>query len=85
MNSLIINFQPFDLKQNITIYIDNECKEHISAPIERINDIVFGLVNKYNIQNINLCGSKDYLSKFKAELGLRFNNNSDLKINIINK
>ena len=40
--------------------------------------------NRYDIEQINLCGNQDYLSRFKAELGLKFAN-KNVKINIISK
>ena len=84
MANIIVNYRPFTLAQEIFVYEGKNCVESFQAPIDRISDIVSGLQNRYNIEQINLCGNQDYLSRFKAELGLKFAN-SNIKINIVSK
>ena len=84
MVNIIVNYRPFTLTQEISVYDGKNCVESLQAPIDRISDIVSGLQSRYNIEQINLCGNQDYLSKFKAELGLKFAN-SNIEINIISK
>lgn len=84
MANIIVNYRPFTLAQEIFVYDDKSCIESLQAPIDRIPDIVSGLQSKYNIEQINLCGNQDYLSRFKAELGLKFAN-SNIEINIVSK
>ena len=84
MANIIINYRPFTLEQEIFVYDNGVCVELLQAPIDKIPDIISGLQNKYNIEQINLCGNQDYLSKFKAELSLKFAN-SNVEINIVSK
>ena len=84
MANIVVNYRPFTLAQEIFVYDGKNCVESLQAPIDRISDIVSGLQSRYNIEQINLCGNQDYLSKFKAELGLKFAN-SNIEINIISK
>ena len=84
MANIVVNYRPFTLAQEIFVYDGKSCVESLQTPIDGIPDIVNGLQNRYNIEQINLCGNQDYLSKFKAELGLKFAN-SNIKINIISK
>ena len=84
MANIVVNYRPFTLAQEIFVYDDKSCVESLQAPIDGIPDIVSGLQSRYNIEQINLCGNQDYLSRFKAELGLKFAN-KNVKINIISK
>lgn len=84
MVNIVINYRPFTLAQEIFVYDGKNCIESFQAPIDRISDIVSGLQNRYNIEQINLCGNQDYLSRFQAELSLKFAN-SNIEINIVSK
>ena len=84
MANIIVNYRPFTLAQEIFVYDGKSCVESLQAPIDEISDIVSGLQSRYNIEQINLCGNQDYLSKFQAELSLKFAN-SNVEINIVSK
>ena len=84
MANIVVNYRPFTLAQEIFVYDGKKCVESFQAPIDRISDIVSGLQNRYNIEQINLCGNQDYLSRFQAELSLNFAN-SNVEINIVSK
>ena len=84
MVNIVINYRPFTLAQEIFVYDNGICVELLQAPIDKIPDTVSGLQSRYNIEQINLCGNQDYLSRFKAELGLKFAN-SNIEINIVSK
>ena len=84
MVNIIVNYRPFTVTQEIFIYDNGVCVELLQAPIDKILDIVSGLQSRYNIEQINLCGNQDYLSRFKAELSLKFAN-SNVEINIVSK
>ena len=84
MANIIVNYRPFTLAQEIFVYDDKSCVESLQASIDGIPDIVSGLQSRYNIEQINLCGNQDYLSRFQAELSLKFAN-SNVEINIVSK
>ena len=84
MANIIVNYRPFTITQEIFVYDNGICVESFQAPIDRISDIVSGLQSRYNIEQINLCGNHDYLSRFQAEFSLKFAN-SNVKINIVSK
>ena len=84
MANIVVNYRPFTLAQEIFVYDGKSCVESFQASIDRIPDIVSGLQSRYNIEQINLCGNQDYLSRFQAELGLKFAN-SNIEINIVSK
>lgn len=75
MNHIAVNFQPFTLKQNVFVYIDGACVKQTAIEIDRVVDVVNGLSKQYNIKQIDLCGSQDYLSYFQAEMDSKFANN----------
>ena len=84
MANIVVNYRPFTLAQEIFVYDGKNCIESLQAQIDGITDIVSGLQSRYNSEQINLCGNQDYLSRFKAELGLKFAN-SNIEINIVSK
>ena len=84
MANIVVNYRPFTLVQEIFVYDNGVCVELLQAPIDKIPDIVSGLQSRYNIEQINLCGNQDYLSRFQAELSLKFAN-SNVEINIVPK
>lgn len=84
MANIVVNYRPFTLVQEIFVYDGKSCVESLQASIDRIPDIVNGLQSRYNIEQINLCGNQDYLSRFQAELSLKFAN-SNVEINIVSK
>ena len=84
MANIIVNYRPFTLVQEIFVYDNGVCVELLQAPIDKIPDIISGLQSRYNIEQINLCGNQDYLSRFQAELSLKFAN-SNVEINIVSK
>ena len=86
-NSSGVGYLPCELRtppHSDSDYDNGICVELLQAPIDKIPDTVSGLQSRYNIEQINLCGNQDYLSRFKAELGLKFAN-SNIEINIISK
>lgn len=84
MANIVVNYRPFTLVQEIFVYDNGVCVELLQAPIDKIPDIISGLQSRYNIEQINLCGNQDYLSRFQAELSLKFAN-SNIEINIVSK
>ena len=84
MANIVVNYRPFTLVQEIFVYDNGVCVELLQAPIDKIPDVVSGLQSRYNIEQINLCGNQDYLSRFQAELSLKFAN-SNVEINIVPK
>ena len=84
MVNIVVSYRPFTLVQEIFVYDNGVCVELLQAPIDKIPDIISGLQSRYNIEQINLCGNQDYLSRFQAELSLKFAN-SNIEINIVSK
>lgn len=84
MNHIIVDFQPFTLKQNVLVYVDGECVKQTAVEVDQITDVVTGLSKQYNIKQIDLCGNENYLSKFKANMLNKFEDD-DCEINIIQR
>lgn len=68
MDQIIVMFAPFDLVQNIVVYKNGEVVDNLTATIDTITNTIDAAATRYNINNINLCGSTDYLKRFKNEL-----------------
>ena len=84
MNHIIIDVNPFDLSQSIYVYVDGACVNQTSVVMDQISDTVAGLRNQYSINQIDLYGNKDFVSRFKTEMNTKFNN-TECEINIIEK
>lgn len=82
MNVLIVNYAPFLLEQTIFVYQHNTLIKTEKTTIERIPSLVKELSKKFNIKDIRLCGSEDYLLRCKALIDLQISD-PEYKVNII--
>ena len=85
MDHIIVDFQPFTSKQNIMVYVDEACVQHSKVEIDRVVDVVNGLSKQYKINQIDLYGSEDYLSHFKAKMNTEFAENNGCNVDIIRR
>lgn len=72
----------FDLNQQVLVYIDGECKEIASASVDNLVNVVNSLRLKYNINNIDLFGNKQYVRKMQEDLISKY---SELNITVIER
>lgn len=82
MNHIIVDFQPFVLKQNVLVYKEGVCIDQVLVEAEHVTDAVNALSKQYDIKQIDLCGSRNYLSRYQKEMYSKFANN-DYKIDIL--
>ena len=82
MIQIIADIQPFQIMQKVSVYQDGNEIDTAHTDIDKLVPVIKGLKNKYNIDNINLIGGNQYLSKFKKDLSTDFD---ITKINIITK
>ena len=68
MNHIVVDFRPFVMSQNVMVYINGECKEVVGASLDDVVQVVNALCSKYNINQVDMCGNTDFLSKYKKEL-----------------
>lgn len=87
MEHIIVDFQPFVAEQHIMVYQNGACVEQQYVNYDEVINYIIALSNKYNIENIDLCGNTDFLKKWKNDLqtNTSFTYGKDLKITIINK
>lgn len=83
-NHIIVQFEPFDIQQQIMVYIDGKCVSHSYTTVDKIVDTVDALKIEYNINQIELYGYHDYLTRYKALMKTKFNDNN-CKIDIIER
>lgn len=84
MNHIIVDFQPFTLKQNVLVYVNGECVKQTAVEVDQITDVVTGLSKQYNIKQIDLCGNENYLFKFKTQISTEFSDNP-IEVDIVKK
>ena len=82
MIQIIADIQSFQIMQKVSVYQDGNEIDTAHTDIDKLVTVIKGLKNKYNIDNINLIGGNQYLSKFKKDLSTDFD---ITKINIITK
>lgn len=68
MDKIIVNLQPFVLKQRISVYRDNLCIQTVEVTQDRITDVVTGFSKQYDIKKIVLIGHEEYLSRLKNSI-----------------
>jgi len=61
MNKLIIRGEPVGPFQYVYAYVDGKKVESIGIQIENLEDVVFALLKNYNINHIDLSGSRLYM------------------------
>ena len=76
--------QPFDTKQIIYVYEDNNKIDVVEATIDNFATVVSNLANKYGISDINLTGGpKQYIKKIGDQIkeeGLTNYSNNQIEI-----
>ena len=86
MKKIIGVWKPFELKQNFYVYDNGNKIDAISIKMDEINNTIFNLQKKYNINDIELIGPKQFSKGIKnlflAEEKNKFNKNKT-NINII--
>lgn len=86
MKKIVSIIKPFTINQNIFVYEDGNKIDVISAPLADIQKILVSTATQYEITDIELIGSKKYLSgivnKVKEEEITQYNENK-ININII--
>ena len=87
MNKKIIALiKPFDMKQSLYVYEDENQIDSCSFAVSNIDNIIFTFVDKYDIQYVDLVGPKQYVKGIKKKIKeaefTKYSKNK-LKINII--
>ena len=86
MKKIVGVLKPFNLHQNFYLYEDGVQIESAQPKVDEISDLVFSYMEKYQIEQLDLLGPKQYLKglslKIKEKEKTKFNKNT-LKINII--
>lgn len=78
--------QPFDIHQNFYVYENGNKLEIMKPKLEEMIDTIFAFSNKFEVNQVDLVGPKQYLKGFtkqiKAEEVKRYNKEK-LEINIV--
>ncbi len=87
MKKIVSVIKPFVINQNIFVYEDGNKIDVLSAPLADIQKIIVNTAIKYELNDIELLGSKKYLAgivnKIKEAEISQYKENK-LNINIIN-
>lgn len=84
MKKIVCTVSPFKRFNSCYVFVDNENKEIVDFTMDNLINTIFELINKYNIQDIDLVGIKSYLEPYQKNiLNSGLSNYSELKVNII--
>lgn len=87
MKKIVSVIKPFVINQNIFVYEDGNKIDVLSAPLADIQKIIVNTAIKYELNDVELLGSKKYLAgivnKIKEAEISQYKENK-LNINIIN-
>ena len=87
MKKIVSVIKPFVINQNIFVYEDGNKIDVLSAPLADIQKIIVNTAIKYELNDVELLGSKKYLTgivnKIK-EVEISQYKENKLNINIIN-
>ena len=80
MNQIAVRIKPFDFKQKISILKNGE-EFFEEIEFSNIEEGLKGLCQKYDIETVDLFGSKSYTEHIKDKLvGTHFNNNKIINV-----
>ena len=86
MKKIVAVIKPFVIQQNIFVYEDGNKIDVLTSPLNDIQNTLIETADKYQIENIDILGSKKYykviVNKIK-ELELTKYNENKLIINLI--
>ena len=87
MKKIVSVIKPFIINQNVFVYEDGNKIDVLSVPLDNIQNILINIAIKYEVNDIELIGSKKYLNgiinKVQEEEIKQYNANK-LNIKIIN-
>ena len=80
--NIVVDINMFTRLQDISVYQNGECIQHIQPYMENVSETLRGLCVEYNPSVINFCGNKPYIEKFVKNIQTQFKN---IKVNIVSK
>ncbi len=72
----------FVLKQEVCVYENGICKEIVKCTTPEVEKVLVGLMEKYNIYQVDMAGSRPYCFKIKEHLQSKYSNKVGLNITI---
>lgn len=68
MKRVLVSYQPFSFTQYILIVDNDNIIEKIDTNMEKVNMDAATAAQKYNVDEILLCGNTSYMQNFKKEI-----------------
>lgn len=73
---------PFVMEQEVNVYDNGECIRTSKCTLDNIEEIIYSLVNLYNVEQIDLAGNQLYGLKIKDNLASSKYNLNDVNITV---
>lgn len=68
MSKITAVIKPFSLRQNFYVYENGNKIDSANPKIDEINDTIFLFMQKYNVDQLDLIGSKQFNSGLKKKI-----------------
>jgi len=68
MNHVVVNVHPFIMRQEVAVYKNGECVEHVETNFENLDKVCYELCKKHNIHQLDYAGNKEYGLKLEEKL-----------------
>ena len=68
MDRVVVNVHPFKLLQEVLVFKNQECIDKEEVGMENITETIKKFCTKYNIDHVDLSGTKAYTVSIRDEL-----------------
>ena len=68
MNRLLVRGEPVGPFQHVYVFQGDKLVDKLGIGIDDLNDVVFSLAKKYNINHIDLSGSRVYMMGIEEQI-----------------
>jgi hypothetical protein len=65
MSNIVVTIHPFVREQEVNVYIEEKCVKTVQSTLEDLEETVFKLCKKYDINNVITFGGQLYALKMK--------------------
>ena len=81
MDHVVVCIHPFVMRQEVSVYSKGECIEHTECNLDELDTVCIHLCRKYNINQLDYSGNKNYGKKLEEKINLYNYNYDNFTIN----
>lgn len=81
MDHVVVCVHPFIIRQEVAVYKNGECIEHVECPIDNLDKVCYELCKKHNIHQLDYAGNRDYGNKLEEKMSFYKYDNFAIQFN----